>query len=43
MLLPEIVSFAARKAPEAPALYYEDSVVTFAQLDANVRRLANAL
>ena len=43
MLLPEIVSFAARKAPDAPALYYEDTVVTFARLDENVRRLANAL
>src|ERR1700712_8123 len=43
MLLPEIVSYAARKAPDAPALYFEDEVVTFGQLDRQVRRLANAL
>ncbi|MCU1502060.1 MAG: hypothetical protein JWM12_1414 [Ilumatobacteraceae bacterium] len=43
MLLPDIVSFAARKTPDAPALFFEDQVVTFGQLDEHVRRLANAL
>src|SRR6195952_1880632 len=43
MLLHEIVEYAARKEPDAPALFYEDEVVTFSQLYARVCRVANAL
>jgi acyl-CoA synthetase (AMP-forming)/AMP-acid ligase II len=43
MLLPDIVAYSARKYPNDPALYYENVVVTFADLHARMRRLANAL
>ena len=43
MLLPDIIAFAARKNPDAPALFYEDTVVTFAQLLSQLRRVANGL
>ena len=43
MLLPDIIAFAARKDPNAPALFYEDTVVTFAQLLGQLRRVANGL
>src|SRR3954470_18833330 len=43
MLLPDIVDYAARKYPGRPALYFEDTVVTFAELLSRLRRLANGL
>src|SRR6476646_456439 len=43
MLLPDIVDYAARKHPDRPALYFEDTVVTFGELQRRVRRLANGL
>ena len=43
MLLPDIIAFAARKHPDAPALFYEDTVVTFAELLSQLRRVANGL
>src|SRR5689334_16791931 len=43
MLLPDIVAYAARKHPDRPALYFEDTVVTFAELLSRLRRLANGL
>ena len=43
MLLPDIIAFAARKHPDQPALFYEDTVVTFAELLSRLRRVANGL
>jgi acyl-CoA synthetase (AMP-forming)/AMP-acid ligase II len=43
MLLSDIVAYAARKHPDRPALYFEDTVVTFAELLSRLRRLANGL
>ena len=43
MLLGDIITFSARKHPDKVALYYEDTVVTFAELLSRLRRLANAL
>src|SRR6476659_8532804 len=43
MLLPDIVDYAARKHPDRPALYFEDTVVTFGELQRRLRRVANGL
>ena len=43
MLLPDIIEYAARKNPDKPALYFEDTVVTFSELLTRLRRLANGL
>jgi acyl-CoA synthetase (AMP-forming)/AMP-acid ligase II len=43
MLLADIIAYAARKQPDKAALYFEDTVVTFAELLSRIRRLANGL
>lgn len=43
MLLSDVVSYRAGNRPDDPALLYEEQVVTFAQLDSRLNRLANAL
>ena len=43
MLLHDIIAFSARKHPDKPALFYEDTVVTFAELLSRLRRVANGL
>ena len=43
MLLPDIIAFSARKHPDRAALYFEDTVVTFAELLSRLRRVANGL
>src|SRR4051794_34195055 len=43
LVLPEFVARNARRAPDAPALDFEDERRTFAELDERSSRLANAL
>jgi fatty-acyl-CoA synthase len=43
LVLPEFIARNARRHPDRPALIFEDSALTFAQLDERTNRLANAL
>ena len=43
MRLDQILSNAAREAPDTPALIFEERVLSFEALDARVDRFANAL